>query len=259
MENVDFEIKSVVRYVQFPLFLLSDYYLQPKVSLIRILCAGVYKRCSEEYFTVNEESILLTLDYLNINPKKVGVDVKTIIEKGKLWVELKNQQVKEPMPNINVHVLNQFLTEEMSKKEYNLLLCYLSIQSIIGVKKYKHTTYNHIFSRMTGHASFDKLLNNGYLNESQKAIMSDFTIMVDNQIQVKPNRFRTLLKNLSEDWYLCYNSKLYKGFRGVYVSFKLKPNEFNKTMAKLLKDKHKKKKERGNNMVDIIKYYNELD
>lgn len=260
MDNYkDFHKRSNARYIQFPLFLLSSFYLHPDSCLKVILCSGVYNQTLKRSKIVNKDTLQECMDYLNLDINEIGLELDYILEWGKYWNEAVRESNKVPMLNISTGILKDFLINKKSKKQYTQLLCYLSMQSLLYGKPFNKTYYNQIFARMNGASSFKKYLKYNELNESQLKLKEDYLKKDVTEIQVKDNRFRTLLSSLSEDWGLCYNSKLYNGFRGVYFSFKLSPNEFNKQMALKLKERIKYKNKRANNMDEVKKYFNELE
>lgn len=71
-------------------------------------------------------------------------------ESGRFVMEM--TPPKEPMPMVNIRVLDDFLGGERTQFEFEQFIGYIAVCSILGQKQYCKTNYKHIRARMFGYS-----------------------------------------------------------------------------------------------------------
>jgi hypothetical protein len=109
---------------------------------------------------------------------------------------------KEPMPMVNIRVLDDFLEGTRTQFEVEQFVGYLALRSILGKKPYCKTNYKHIRARMFGY--------------SKDSDVPDEVKQTDNyQRYCKRYHMDKLMENLRDNWYVqtySYHT------RGLYIS-----------------------------------------
>lgn len=182
------------RYIQFPLFLIRDMFLNKQKSMSKIITFGIYnysrtfKNC-EAKIAIND-----ALESLNITG-----NIDYILKEGK-----KIKPHNDPQPSINTSLLFDFRDKDKTEFEIAQLLAYIAIRSILGKRQYVKTNKAHIVSRMFGYASVNHLPVN--FHGAIEALFKKYS-----------NRYHIdkVLQALELNWYVLTYSR---NLRGLYVA-----------------------------------------
>ena len=178
-------------YIQFPLFLMRDFFSDTRQTINKMMCYGYCRFCEKtglelsQFVARNSEEV-----------RKIANDVEQLIEKG------------EPMPMINIKHLLDYIGRDKSEKEKAQLAAYIAIRSIIGKRQYCKTNKLHIIARMFGYASY-KIIPE-LITQATKELMTKYS-----------NRYHyeKTLQELELNWHVVtYGYHVHGLYVGVNVS-----------------------------------------
>jgi hypothetical protein len=151
------------RYVRFPLRLLRKFLNDPKSCLYAIGIIGLIdlalRLCKENYPNqpIMEDMLITELqeflgDQYISQLNTVGIDLKS----HQLIAQLSENRYpndNDIWPMIKIDLLIDFLGNDKNENEFEELLTYLAISSIVNENLIIKTNYNHILARMFGYKS----------------------------------------------------------------------------------------------------------
>jgi hypothetical protein len=206
-------------YIQFPLFILRKAHEDFDLMAEYILAYGIHQKSLKESVSGSKPfSMALGLAYLNLPHLS-----DETLDKMKLMAETTEGYRDEfitakgkayPMPNIKVQLLQGLLLEKPSQKKIDEFLAYVSVQSIVGKRKYFKTNNKHVLARMMGFSSFSELDVYGLENLSPHLQELYSRYLVRGKNEISKSRMKTLFNKLMNKWRVI---KVTQDTRGYYV------------------------------------------
>ena len=231
------------KYIQFPLFILRKTHEDFDKTMDYITAYGVYHKSIKHG---NSETIDMRvgLGYLNLCsdiPDEVLEQWKTYaIMIDQHYKEIKTHSGKNyPMPNIKVQLMQSISKEDKTTKKIDLFLGYLSVQSILGKRRYFKTNNKHVLARMMGYASIKEIEQIGleYFRVEKPHLFELYHRYTDPKGEVSKYKMKTFFRNLMTNW------RVLKGVdnsRGFYVTMQDKMTV--DQLAKVIKANKEKSK-----------------
>ena len=206
------------KYIQFPLFILRKTHEDFDKTMDYIIAYGVYHKSIKHG---NSETIDMRvgLDYLNLRS-----DIPDeVLEQWKTYAIMIDQRYKEiktysgknyPMPNIKVQLMKSISKEDKTTKKIDLFLGYLSVQSILGKRRWFKTNNKHILARMMGYASFKEIEQIG-LDNLKPYLLELYHRYSAPKGEISKARMKTFFRKLMDNWRVLKGSDSNRGF---YIS-----------------------------------------
>jgi len=196
--------KKEVKYLNFPIQMLSGFLLEHDSVLNNIVLYGLYHYgLTTLKLGEPEERFIASMKhfgtkYNGVNDWEKAAEARTFYENFNALLN-----TKPPMVGLNLDIFWDYLTNEKTEFEKVCLLGFLSIKSILQKKPYCKMTNLFWLSRMDGKSKC----------VSEPSELSPEIRFYHNEYQTKK------IKNeLQDNWSLMYYARYTRGF---YVSFKL--------------------------------------
>lgn len=229
-------------YIQFPLFILRKTHQDFNKTLEYIIAFGVHQKAIEKGET--QLNMRAGLEYLNLNRE---IDEDKLCEWVRMAQKVNNQYKSTrtyagenyPMPNVKVQLLQELSREQPETKKIDQFLGYISVQSILGEKRYHKTNNKHVIARMMGFASFKEIEQIGLdnLKQSKPHLYELYHRYCNPKGEISKARMKTFFNKLMDNW------RVLKGVennRGYYIAMQDKMTV--RELAKIIKQNKKNTK-----------------
>ena len=220
------------KYIQFPLFVLRNMHQDFDKTLEYIMAYGVYHK-SMEHGRTDDIDMRVGLNYLDLPQETDEVLFKWKLDAIKIderYKEIKTYKGENyPMPNVKVQLLKELSKETKTPKQLDEFLGYLSIQSLLGKKKWIKTNNKHVIARMMGYASIKEVEQIG-VDNLKPHLIELYHRYTNPKGEISKARMQTFFRKLMNNW------RVLKGVdytRGFYISMqdKMTVDELAKRIA----------------------------
>lgn len=191
-----------VKYLNFPIQLISGLFTNKEETLTNILYCGLYSHSLKLDLGEDEfDNFLSSVKFYNVSMSGSNYDKKNKFQTGmKIYNSI---GATSPKVGLNMAVFWDFYKNEKSEYELACLAAFLAIKSILGSKPYCKMNNAYLWARMNGNSTSMKDISE----------LSEHILKYTNEYQT------VKIKNeLRDSWGLNAYSRYTRGF---YVSFTL--------------------------------------